>query len=192
MSKKTKITAKTHDVNKENAPSQIRKTRRSQSMNSPGKCILFLQRSVGNRAVQKMMKSGALQAKLKRSPSCLMFPRRYPFGGACYTCPIRFQAKLKIGKANDIYEQETDRAANQFIRMPEPQVRQQSLGSIIRRKKAKPFPKIKFKSGILRPDKHYYKIEELKDNVFYRNKKDPVILKRKGKEIYEGRSLKKH
>ena len=63
--------------------------------NSPGSTadmILQLQRTVGNRAVQKLIKSGALQAK------------------------------LKIGQPNDVYEQEADRVAEQVMRMPEPQV----------------------------------------------------------------------
>lgn len=43
--------------------------------------------------------------------SCPMFPQRYPFGGACHTCPPRVQAKLKVGQAGDKYEQEADRVA---------------------------------------------------------------------------------
>jgi hypothetical protein len=47
-------------------------------------------RNLGNQAVQRMMESGAIQAK------------------------------LKIGQPNDKYEQEADRVADQVMRMPEP------------------------------------------------------------------------
>ena len=50
--------------------------------------ILQLQRTAGNQAVQILIKSGALQAK------------------------------LRIGQPNDIYEQEADRVAEQVMRMP--------------------------------------------------------------------------
>jgi hypothetical protein len=52
--------------------------------------VAVLQRSVGNQAVQRLFKSGYLQAK------------------------------LKIGQPNDIYEQGADRVAEQVMRMPEP------------------------------------------------------------------------
>jgi hypothetical protein len=52
--------------------------------------ILQLQRTAGNQAVQKLIKSRA------------------------------FQAKLRIGQPNDVYEQEADRVAEQVMRMPEP------------------------------------------------------------------------
>jgi hypothetical protein len=58
-------------------------------MNSPVDRILFLQRTIGNQAVGKLIKSGA------------------------------FQAKLKIGQPGDIYEQEADRVAEQVMRMPD-------------------------------------------------------------------------
>jgi hypothetical protein len=52
--------------------------------------ILQLQKTAGNQAVQKLIKSGTLQAK------------------------------LKIGQPNDVYEQEADRVAEQVMRMPDP------------------------------------------------------------------------
>ena len=52
---------------------------------SPLAQILFLQRTIGNQAVESLFKSGIIQAK------------------------------LKIGKPNDIYEQEADRVAEQVI-----------------------------------------------------------------------------
>ncbi len=47
-------------------------------------------------------------------------PRTCPFGGACHTCPTRVQAKLEVGAADDEYEREADRIADEVVRMPEP------------------------------------------------------------------------
>ena len=95
MSERAKVTAKTAETKKGNSVSQKRKTGFSQSLNSPVDRILFLQRTIGNRAVQRLFKSGVIQAK------------------------------LKIGAPNNIYEQEADRVADAVMRMPEPQVRRQ-------------------------------------------------------------------
>jgi hypothetical protein len=70
-------------------PQIQRKKNHAKSMNSPVDQILFLQRTAGNQAVQRLIKSGALQAK------------------------------LRIGQPGDIYEQEADRVAEQVMRMPE-------------------------------------------------------------------------
>ena len=57
--------------------------------------ILRLQRTIGNRAVERLIKSGTLQAK------------------------------LKIGKPNDIYEQEADKVADQVMKMSEQDIQRQ-------------------------------------------------------------------
>ncbi len=70
------------------------------SFNSSGSSadrILQLQRTAGNQAVQRLIKSRALQAK------------------------------LKISQPGDIYEQEADRVAEQVMRMPEPKIQRQPL-----------------------------------------------------------------
>ena len=59
------------------------------SSGSPADRILQLQRTAGNQAVQRLIKSGALQAK------------------------------LKIGQPGDRYEQEADRVAEQVMSMPD-------------------------------------------------------------------------
>ncbi|MCE8425223.1 MAG: DUF4157 domain-containing protein [Candidatus Methanoperedens sp.] len=58
-------------------------------MNSPVDRILYLQRTIGNQAVGKLIKSGALQAK------------------------------LSICQPGDVYEQEADRVAEHVMRMPD-------------------------------------------------------------------------
>ena len=72
-------------------PQIYRKKDHSKSMNFPVDRILFLQRTAGNQAVQRLIKSGALQAK------------------------------LRIGQPGDTYEQEADWVAEQVMRMREPQ-----------------------------------------------------------------------
>jgi hypothetical protein len=58
----------------------------SQSLDSPVKQILYLQRTIGNRAVTHLFQSGAIQAR------------------------------FKIGKPNDIYEKEADRVSERVMR----------------------------------------------------------------------------
>lgn len=67
-----------------------------QSMDTPVDYILFLQRTAGNQDVQRLIKSGTLQAK------------------------------LKIGQPGDKYEPEADRMADAVMRMPEPGVHSDS------------------------------------------------------------------
>jgi peptidoglycan hydrolase-like protein with peptidoglycan-binding domain len=62
----------------------------SQSINSPVEQILHLQQTLGNQAVQRLINSATIQAK------------------------------LKIGQHNDKYELEADRIADKVMSMPEP------------------------------------------------------------------------
>lgn len=88
MIARTKTSAKTPET-KRNTASKKQSSVVSNSINSPIDHILHLQRTIGNQAVQRLFKSGTLQAK------------------------------LRIGKPNDKYEQEADRVADQVMRMPE-------------------------------------------------------------------------
>ncbi len=45
-----------------------------------------------------------------------------PCDGDCPRCAPVMQPKLTIGQPGDAYEQEADRAANEVMRMPEPEV----------------------------------------------------------------------
>jgi len=80
---------------KRNSPLRIQRTKSSQPIKSPADRILFLQRTIGNQAVQRLIKSGTLQAK------------------------------LRIGQPGDKYEQEADRVADAVMRMPEPGLQRQ-------------------------------------------------------------------
>ncbi len=79
---------------KENLISHRRKTD-FRSDDSPVNRILYLQRTIGNQAVQRLIKSWALQTK------------------------------LIIGQPGDKYEQEADRVADAVMRMPEPGMQRQ-------------------------------------------------------------------
>ena len=76
---------------KRNSPLRIQRKKSSQQIKSPADIILFLQRTIGNQAVQRLIKSGTLQAK------------------------------LRIGQPGDVYEQEADRVADEVMLMPEPE-----------------------------------------------------------------------
>ncbi len=76
------------DNKKENRSSIKRKADIPQS--SAADRVMFLQRTIGNQAVENMIRSGTLQAK------------------------------LRIGPPGDKYEQEADRVAEAVVRMPEP------------------------------------------------------------------------
>src|SRR3990172_454362 len=92
MAERLQIAAKEPEAKRENPASKVQKTDYSQTSGSPAQRILFLQRMIGNQAVQQLIKSGVLQAK------------------------------LRIGQVGDICEQEADRVAEQVMQMPEPQV----------------------------------------------------------------------
>jgi hypothetical protein len=89
MGERVKTTAKTPEL--QSYPSMQRKQSPAAAnlIHSPAAQLLFLQRIVGNRAIERMMNSGALQAK------------------------------LQLGQPGDRYEQEADRMAEQVMRIPE-------------------------------------------------------------------------
>jgi hypothetical protein len=73
-------------------PWPTQKTGLPSSRGADSEWALRLQQELGNQAVQRLFKSGSIQAK------------------------------LKIGPPNDIYEQEADRVADQVMRMPAPAI----------------------------------------------------------------------
>jgi len=95
MDEISKLYAKKPIVKRSNSSLRIQRKKSSQQLKSPADRILFLQRTIGNQAVQRMVRSGALQAK------------------------------LRIGQPGDKYEQEADRVADAVMRMPEPGVQRQ-------------------------------------------------------------------
>jgi hypothetical protein len=92
MSYSVKVSTKTPEPNRDNSSSQANKSNFSPSVNSPIDQILFLQGTVGNKAVEGLLTSGVIQAK------------------------------LTIGKPGDIFEREADKVAEQVMRMPDSSV----------------------------------------------------------------------
>ncbi len=97
MSERAKVIVKTPEAKRGNSFSKTRKSDFSQSISSPIDQILFLQKTSGNQSVQRLFKSGYIQAK------------------------------LKIGQPNDIYEQEADKVADQIMKIPHPAVQPKPL-----------------------------------------------------------------
>jgi len=64
MGEATRAEAKASGAKKENVASQKQKTDLPQSISSPAEQILFLQRTIGNQAVGRLIRSGALKAKI--------------------------------------------------------------------------------------------------------------------------------
>ncbi|MBC2702900.1 MAG: DUF4157 domain-containing protein [ANME-2 cluster archaeon] len=95
MGEISSIFAKRSEANKNNSDLQTRRINRSGSKASSVDRILYLQRTIGNQAVSRLIRSKALQAK------------------------------LRIGQPGDVYEQEADRVADEVMRMPEPGVQRQ-------------------------------------------------------------------
>lgn len=63
MGEKHKTAAKTPETKSANVLSRKPETASSPSVNSPVDQILFLQKIIGNQVLQRLLKSGAIQAK---------------------------------------------------------------------------------------------------------------------------------
>jgi hypothetical protein len=92
MSESIRELAKKPEAAKEDRTAQTQTPDYSQPVNSSVDRILFLQRTIGNEAVGRLIKSETLQAK------------------------------LRIGQSGDKYEQEADRVADAVMRIPEHEI----------------------------------------------------------------------
>ena len=97
MGERVKVEAKKPEVKRDNVNSRMQGGENSRPMDMGIERILYLQRTVGNQAVQRLVRSGVLQAK------------------------------LRIGQPGDMYKQEADRVADAVMRMPEPGVQRQPI-----------------------------------------------------------------
>ena len=80
MAERAQVSIKKPKAKKENWPSQTKKTVPSQSISSPVEQILLLQRTMGNQAVGRLIKSGALQAKQRGEKQSGLSLGSNPFG----------------------------------------------------------------------------------------------------------------
>jgi len=97
MGQKVQTEVKISESKSKDSVTRDPETAPPQSVNSPIDQILAFQKSVGNQAVQKLLKSGALQAK------------------------------LKSGKPGDKYGQDADRVADALMRIPDEALSRQPL-----------------------------------------------------------------
>ncbi len=65
MKERSKAINKTPEIRKENSATQSQRTELPFSVNSPTDQIVYLHKTIGNQAVQRLFKSGVIQAKLK-------------------------------------------------------------------------------------------------------------------------------
>src|SRR6476659_6556758 len=98
-----------------NSSSQANKISRSPPINSPVDRISFLQRTIGNREAERLLKSGVIQANLA-------IGRSFAESEECEECKkkqqLGLQTKLKINEPGDVYEREADRIAEQVLAAP--------------------------------------------------------------------------
>lgn len=97
MTERVHVATKTSEPKRENSSLKTWNTESPQAMSPPTDQILYLQKAIGNQAIQGLIKQGF------------------------------WQAKLKIGQPRDKYEQEADREAEAVMRMPEPVVLRQPI-----------------------------------------------------------------
>jgi len=95
MTETAQIPSKKDPVQRAESASHAPRSRSHERPDSPASRMFALQQTTGNHAVQRMLKTGAIQAS------------------------------LRIGQPNDIYEKEADRVADEVMRMPEPAVQRE-------------------------------------------------------------------
>jgi hypothetical protein len=137
MCKVQKITVNKIESNREQRASTMKKNDLSCSAISPTDRILFLQRTIGNQAVGRLIESRTLRAK------------------------------LRIGQPGDIYEQEADRVEDAVMRMSEPKAKSENSIIHLKEEKKKPpetTKKHKLEEGLSKPEEKSSKtVEEKKE-----------------------------
>jgi hypothetical protein len=91
------------------------------------RAILHLQRTIGNRAVQRLLQArpDGLEA-ISSSKELTRFADDFNQKPVHAKSPASAQAKLAVSSPRDTYEQEADRVAAEVMRMPEPTVQRAS------------------------------------------------------------------
>ncbi len=87
--------------------------------------IGFFQRNLGNSYFQSLADQQKPIGVSAQNSTSAVIQRKCNCGGSCSGCgdkedeSLSIQAKLKVGPANDTYEQEADRVADRIMRMPD-------------------------------------------------------------------------
>lgn len=112
MSEKSKITTKTSETTKKGSVSQAEKKNIPQTPGSFVEQSLFLQRTAGNQAVQRILQGSGVRDQGSEV--------------SVQGTGIGIQAKLRIGQSNDKYEHKADRIAEHVTHTPETQLQRTS------------------------------------------------------------------
>ncbi len=96
---------------------QFDNTRKAESLPESG---YWWQRNLGNSCMQGIAVNGQASGKITTQNCVPKIQQKYSCGDSCSNEDeyMRIQTKLKIGPANDVYEKEADRVADQVMRMP--------------------------------------------------------------------------
>ena len=108
MYARAKIPAQTSKAKGSNFPMRKKRFNPSKSVKSPVRQIMYLQRTIGNKAVQYLFKSGVIQAK------------------------------HQDGRPGVIYEKDADRVEKQVMQISDPQVQRQTEEKEELQRKAEP------------------------------------------------------
>jgi Domain of unknown function (DUF4157) len=84
--------------------------------------ILKLQRTIGNQAVQRLLRVNKGDVKRESIPEIAGFGNVFSRTPLRSPAPGAIQTKLSVNKPGDQYQQEADRISEQVMRMPEPRL----------------------------------------------------------------------
>lgn len=133
--------------NRREEPASTVKNRSSDGrLHSHPSAVNFLQRHLGNGALQSMAEAPKPSEAAPVQSGAPMIQRKCACGGTCAGCAgkeeegRKIQPKLTVGPAHDVYEQEADRVAEQVMRIPDSSVQNgnepSDTGMAIRRRTA--------------------------------------------------------
>lgn len=115
MAERTLLPARTSEVKRADSL-KVKKADRFQSMRSPADRILFLQRTIGNQAVQNLIKSETLQANKRKNPSGDIYKQENQTGAYRARQNLSEEAvQTLIQKQEEEEEQIQTRPANEQI-----------------------------------------------------------------------------
>lgn len=89
--------------------------------------ILYLQRTIGNQSVQRLLKSNSEELNAASTVTeSTRFAHDFSRIPIFSSSPVQIQPKLMVNTPGDIYEQEADRVAEHVIRRPDSTVQRQA------------------------------------------------------------------
>src|SRR4051812_46769009 len=119
------LAQKQNQLEKQVSPSLARSNTAALGLYDRADTILHLQGTIGNQAVQRLIRQAEPADLTARSSTKEATPLAPNFSQipAHPESPSTIQAKLDVSAPGDIYEQEADRVSDQMMHMPEPQLK---------------------------------------------------------------------